>query len=516
MNEHDSERIAGLLAADGMEADRRPRDGRRRRAQHLLHPRERRQQALRPPRAAEGAQGPSGPICRSRSAGAWPRRTASSSSSAPATSTSCSAPTTSRTRRALLARAARRGADRRDPRGARGVPVGAARPGATTDTRRGSRSRSAATTRARSASCPSVRGAEVSRRMGDIVHEVEELAADGVRRDHAARPERQLLRPRPRRRPVPPAVRRPAARARRGRRHRAHPVHVAAPEGPPARDDRGDGRVRARVRAPAPAAAVGERPHARAHAPRLHRRALPRAARRRPAPRSPTSRSPPTSSSASPARPTPTSRARSRWSTRPSTTPRTRSCSRPVRAPPRPTMVDDFVAPEVVQERMQRLIEVVERHALAQARGARRAHRGGAGRGPVEEGPDDVVGPHPPEQARALRAGDARRRAPAASSTVAITRAAPHWLRGDARRAGRPAPRRRASASRSTARADRVTAPRARRPDRVGQVGARARRGASARRRRDRLARLDAGVPRAWTSAPPSRRPPSAPRSRTT
>ena len=28
-------------------------------------------------------------------------------------------------------------------------------------------------------------------------------------------------------------------------------------------------------------------------------------------------------------------------------------------------MIDDFVAPEVAQERMQRLIEVVERHALA-------------------------------------------------------------------------------------------------------------------------------------------------------
>ena len=38
MNEHDSERIAGLLASEGMEADRRPRVGRRRRAEHVLHP----------------------------------------------------------------------------------------------------------------------------------------------------------------------------------------------------------------------------------------------------------------------------------------------------------------------------------------------------------------------------------------------------------------------------------------------------------------------------------------------
>ena len=75
----------------------------------------------------------------------------------------------------------------------------------------------------------------------------------------------------------------------------------------------------------------------------------------------------------------------------------------PARHARRPTMTDDFVAPEVAQERMSRLTEVVERHALAQARGARRAHRGGPGRGAVEERPDDVVGPHPPEQARALR-----------------------------------------------------------------------------------------------------------------
>ena len=124
---------------------------------------------------------------------------------------------------------------------------------------------------------PSVRGREVSRRMGDIVHEVEELARDGVRGSHVARPERQLLRSRSRRRPVPAAVRRPAARGRRGRRHRAGPLHVAASQGSAPRDDRRDGGVRERVRAPAPAVAVGERPHALAYAPRLHRGPLPRA-----------------------------------------------------------------------------------------------------------------------------------------------------------------------------------------------------------------------------------------------
>ena len=123
--------------------------------------------------------------------------------------------------------------------------------------------------------------------MGDIVHEVEELAADGVREITRPRPERQLLRARPRRRAVPAAVRRPAPRARRGRRHRSHPLHVTAPEGPAPRDHRGDGGVPLGVRAPAPAVAVGERPHAGAHAPRLHRRALPASASPPPAPPSP-------------------------------------------------------------------------------------------------------------------------------------------------------------------------------------------------------------------------------------
>ena len=76
------------------------------------------------------------------------------------------------------------------------------------------------------------------------------------RRGHAARPERELLRPRPhlharpaapgRRGPSAsrPAVRRPAARRRRGRRHPAGALHQPPPEGPAARDDRGHGRRR--------------------------------------------------------------------------------------------------------------------------------------------------------------------------------------------------------------------------------------------------------------------------------
>ena len=209
------------------------------------------------------------------------------------------------------------------------------RRGATSTTRRGSRSRSAATTRARSASCRRCGARRSAGAPATSSHEVEELARDGVRRDHAARSERQLLRPRPRRRAVPPAVRRSPAHARRGRRHRAHPLHLAAPEGSAAGDDRGDGRVRARVRAPAPAVAVGERRHAGAHAPRLHRRRAISSGCTRRAPPFPISRSRPTSSSASRARPRPTSCARSRSRPRPTTTRPTRSCSRPAPAPKR-------------------------------------------------------------------------------------------------------------------------------------------------------------------------------------
>ncbi len=184
---------------------------------------------------------------------------------------------------------------------------------------------------------PIVRGAEVSRRMGDIVHEVEQLAADGVReitllgqnvnsygRDLGAgqyRPQfADLLR---------------ALDAVDGldriRFTSPHPKDLR-PETIAAMAECDIG-----VRAPAPAAPGGERPHAGAHAPRLHRRALPHAGSRRPVTRSPTSPSPPISSSVSRARPTPTSIARSRWSTPRRTTPRTRSCSHRVRARPRPT-----------------------------------------------------------------------------------------------------------------------------------------------------------------------------------
>ena len=80
MNEHDSERLAGLLVADGLVPRHERSRGRRGGAQHLHHPRERRPQALQRPRPPEGVEGGNARTCRSPSAAAWPRRTAARSS----------------------------------------------------------------------------------------------------------------------------------------------------------------------------------------------------------------------------------------------------------------------------------------------------------------------------------------------------------------------------------------------------------------------------------------------------
>ena len=90
---------------------------------------------------------------------------------------------------------------------------------------------------------PIVRGPEVSRRMGDVVREVEELAAGGVREIDAPRPERQLVRARSRCRAVEPALRRSPARGRRGRRDPPDPLHLTPSQGPAGRHHRGDGGV---------------------------------------------------------------------------------------------------------------------------------------------------------------------------------------------------------------------------------------------------------------------------------
>ena len=81
----------------------------------------------------------------------------------------------------LLERARRqRGGAGRDPRVARGLPVDAADPARVGVRRLGVDLASAATTPARSASCPALRGKEKDRRPGDILAEVEALVAEGV------------------------------------------------------------------------------------------------------------------------------------------------------------------------------------------------------------------------------------------------------------------------------------------------------------------------------------------------
>jgi tRNA-2-methylthio-N6-dimethylallyladenosine synthase len=102
---------------------------------------------------------------------------------------------------------------------------------------------------------------------------------------------------------------------------------------------------------------------------------------------------------------------------------------------PAADMVDDFVAPEVAQERMRRLTEVVERHALVK-------HEARVGRTEslLLEGPsknDDAMwsgrtrqnklvhfapGTDPSEIGSVVVGGTA---------DVVVTYAAPHWLRGD-------------------------------------------------------------------------------------
>ena len=109
-----------------------------------------------------------------------------------------------------------------------------------------------------------------------------------------------------------------------------------APEGLPPAGDRGDGGVRSSLRAHAPAAPVGLDAHPQGDAAHVLARALP-APRRRAARGDPRSRARrPTSSSASRARPRTTSARRSRSSRRSATTAPSRSSTRRGRGPRRP------------------------------------------------------------------------------------------------------------------------------------------------------------------------------------
>ena len=153
MNVHDSERISGLLEDAGYVRRRGRGERRRGRLQHLCGPGERRQPAVRQPRPPAPGQGrparhadrgrrlpgPEGPR-RDRPPGALGRRRLRYPQHRLAAGAAGAGP------------AQRRGPGR-DPRVAGGLPVDAADPAGVRRTPAGSRSRSAATTPARSASC---------------------------------------------------------------------------------------------------------------------------------------------------------------------------------------------------------------------------------------------------------------------------------------------------------------------------------------------------------------------------
>ena len=195
MNAHDSERIKGLLEALGYREARAPRG-----ADLILFNtctiREKRRQPLpRPPRRGQrrSADHPE----RDRGVGGcWAQAVKEEVFARSRSSTSRSGPADCTTRR--LARPATR-SPRRASSSSRGSPA-ACPPSGPGTSRRGCRSAWAATPSARTASSPPTRGRERSRPPGSWCAEVERARRRRRPRGHAARPERQLLRPRSRRR----------------------------------------------------------------------------------------------------------------------------------------------------------------------------------------------------------------------------------------------------------------------------------------------------------------------------
>jgi len=112
---------------------------------------------------------------------------------------------------------------------------------------------------------------------------------------------------------------------------------------------------------------------------------------------------------------------------------------------PAAAMADEFVGPEVARERMERLTELVERHALAR-------HRARVGRveevlvdGPSKKDPNVLSGRTRQNKLVHFDPVDAARRTAdrGGMCAVRITDAAPHWLRGELVGVGDgPAPRR--------------------------------------------------------------------------
>jgi len=97
---------------------------------------------------------------------------------------------------------------------------------------------------------------------------------------------------------------------------------------------------------------------------------------------------------------------------------------------PAAEMVADFVEPDVAQARMTRLADVVERHALAR-------HEARVGRveevlveGPSKKDPSKASGRTRQNKLVHFAASGAAAR-PGTYAMVEVTRAAPHWLRGE-------------------------------------------------------------------------------------
>ena len=443
MNEHDSERIAGLLEADGLVPAAIGGRRRRRRAQHLLHPRERRQQALRQPRPPQDVEGRAATgrqivvagclaqkdrdVVRDRAAprrrrARHPQRPPRRRAAAPRPRTAARSPRSSRRPCSTTTRCSRRpcrpGARRRynawvtiqigcDNSCAFCIVPGRARRGDQPAVRRHRRRG-----RARSPPRASPRS-RCSARTSTATAATSQLAA---RRDGDA-DGRGCGR-------CSPTCCGPSARVD------GHPpgaLHQPAPQGHAPRDVRRDGRDAGGVRAPALPAAV-----------RLATGCWRRC----------TAATPPSATSSGSPRPARVV-ADLAVSTDiivgfPGETDDDFAATLEVAAeaqlrlrlhvhllarapaPRRPSMADRFVDPAVAGERFDRLRVVVERSALA-------ANEARVGRveevlveGPSKQGPGGARRPHPPEQARALHAA-ARRCAPAPTPTVEITarRAAP-------------------------------------------------------------------------------------------
>ena len=153
---------------------------------------------------------------------------------------------------------------------------------------------------------------------------------------------------------------------RRDRRDRAHPLHEPSPEGHARGRDPRPRRAARAVRAHSPAAPVRVEPGAQAHAAHLHARALPRPGGDDPRARPRLRAHHRHHRRISRARRRRISSRRSSSSTRSATTARSPSSTRRGAAP-RPPSLPDQVPHELKVERMQRLVEVVQRRAHERA-----------------------------------------------------------------------------------------------------------------------------------------------------